>query len=75
MPRRSQRLATSDPLNAAAAAREEPLIEQDMENFRCDEAQRRGRLLAHESDRQALIEKKIPGCIINIASMASYVPP
>ena len=64
-------------LNACGGVRgKSPLIEQDMENFRFVmklnvEA---GCFLPMKAVAKRWIEKKVPGCIINIASMASYVP-
>ena len=64
-------------LNACGGVRgKSPLIEQDMENFRLVmklnvEA---GCFLPMKMVAKQWIEKKVPGCIINIASMASYVP-
>lgn len=64
-------------LNACGGGKgKSPLIEQDMENFRFVmklnvEA---GCFLPMKVTAKRWIEKKVPGCIINIASMASYVP-
>lgn len=64
-------------INACGGGRgKSPLIEQDMENFRFVmklnvEA---GCFLPMKVVAKRWIEKKIRGCIINIASMASYVP-
>lgn len=64
-------------LNACGGGRgKSPLIEQDMENFRFVmklnvEA---GCFLPMKVVAKRWIEKKVPGCIINIASMSSYVP-
>ena len=64
-------------LNACGGNRgKSPLVEQDMETFRFvmklnDEA---GCFLPMKVVAKRWIEKQVKGCIINIASMSSYVP-